>query len=80
MIIIHGDRVEALSCSFSYSLNHILTAHIEGGEISGPSTTQLDTQLQKLSHVHFVGSNKAFKRVYRMGMSKKIYSNRLSRS
>ena len=28
MIIIHGDRVEALSCALVGSLNHILTAHI----------------------------------------------------
>ena len=32
LIVIHGDRVEALSCALTGSLNHILTAHIEGGE------------------------------------------------
>ena len=35
LIVIHGDRVEALSCALVGSLNHILTAHIEGGEVSG---------------------------------------------
>ena len=71
MIIIHGDRVEALSCALVGSLNHILTAHIEGGEISGTIDDSIRHSITKLSHVHFVGSNKAFKRVYRMGESKK---------
>ena len=31
LIIIHGDRVEALAGSIVGSLNNILTAHIEGG-------------------------------------------------
>ena len=31
LIVIHGDRVEALSAALVGSLNHILTAHIEGG-------------------------------------------------
>ena len=35
LIVIHGDRVEALACALVGSLNHILTAHIEGGEVSG---------------------------------------------
>ena len=35
LIVIHGDRVEALACAVVGSLNHILTAHIEGGEVSG---------------------------------------------
>ena len=34
LIIIHGDRVEALAGSIVGSLNNILTAHIEGGEVS----------------------------------------------
>ena len=71
MIVIHGDRVEALSCALVGSLNHILTAHIEGGEISGTIDDSIRHSITKLSHVHFVGSNKAFKRVYRMGEPKK---------
>ena len=35
LIVLHGDRVEALSAALVGSLNHILTAHIEGGEVSG---------------------------------------------
>ena len=35
LIVIHGDRVEALSLALVGSLNHIHTAHVEGGEVSG---------------------------------------------
>ena len=35
MIIVHGDRVETLAGAIVGSLNNILVAHIEGGELSG---------------------------------------------
>ena len=35
MIVVHGDRVETLAGAIVGSLNNILVAHIEGGEISG---------------------------------------------
>ena len=35
LIVIHGDRIEALSLALVGSLNHIHTAHVEGGEVSG---------------------------------------------
>jgi len=35
LIVVHGDRVEALAGAIVGSLNNILVAHIEGGELSG---------------------------------------------
>ena len=67
LIIIHGDRVEALSAALVGSLNHILTAHIEGGEVSGTIDDTIRHAVTKLSHVHFVGSSVAKKRVSKMG-------------
>tara|TARA_B100001964_G_C14200702_1_gene585635 strand:+ start:364 stop:1494 length:1131 start_codon:yes stop_codon:yes gene_type:complete len=75
LIIIHGDRVEALSAALVGSLNHILTAHIEGGEVSGTIDDTIRHAVTKLSHVHFVGSVIAKKRVNRMGeISKNIFN------
>ena len=71
LIVIHGDRVEALSCAITGSLNHILTSHIEGGEVSGTIDDTIRHAITKLSHTHFVGSNKAKKRVLKMGRVKK---------
>ena len=73
LIIIHGDRVEALSAALVGSLNHILTAHIEGGELSGTIDDTIRHAVSKLSHVHFVGSENAKRRVTKMGEIKKIF-------
>jgi len=75
LIIIHGDRVEALAAAIVGSLNHILTAHIEGGEVSGTIDDTIRHAITKLSHAHFVGSLVAKKRVNRMGeISKNIFN------
>jgi len=75
LIVIHGDRVEALSAALVGSLNHILTAHIEGGEVSGTIDDTIRHAVTKLSHVHFVGSTVAKKRVSKMGeISKNIFN------
>jgi len=70
LIIIHGDRVEPLACALVGSLNHILTAHIEGGEVSGTIDDTIRHAISKLSHMHFVGNNLAKKRLINMGEKK----------
>ncbi len=75
LIIIHGDRVEALAAASVGSLNHIHTAHVEGGEISGTIDDTIRHAITKLCHSHFVGSLIAKKRVTKMGEIKKnIYT------
>ena len=73
MIIIHGDRVETLAGAISGSLNHILTAHIEGGEVSGTIDDSIRHAVSKLSHIHFVGNKKAKKKINQYGRRKKKY-------
>tara|TARA_Y100001958_G_C21231335_1_gene557096 strand:+ start:1482 stop:1988 length:507 start_codon:yes stop_codon:yes gene_type:complete len=72
LIIIHGDRVEPLACALVGSLNHILTAHIEGGEVSGNIDDTIRHAISKLSHIHFVGNDLAKKRLINMGEKKKF--------
>lgn len=67
MIVIHGDRVEALAGAIVGSLNNILVAHIEGGEISGTIDELIRHSTSKMSHVHFVSNNQAKKRLIQMG-------------
>lgn len=67
LIVIHGDRIESLACSLVGSLKHILTAHVEGGEVSGTIDDTIRHAVTKLSHIHFVGNNKAKTRVINMG-------------
>ena len=67
MIVIHGDRVEALAGAIVGSLNNILVAHIEGGEISGTIDELIRHATSKMSHVHFVANKEAKKRLLQMG-------------
>jgi UDP-N-acetylglucosamine 2-epimerase (hydrolysing) len=67
LIIIHGDRVEALAGAIVGSLNNFLTAHIEGGEVSGTIDGLLRHSISKLSHIHFASNSEAKKRLLQMG-------------
>ena len=69
MIVIHGDRVEALAGALVGSLNNILVSHIEGGEISGTIDEHIRHSISKLAHVHFVANEKAKQRLVQMGES-----------
>lgn len=67
MILVHGDRVETLAGAIVGSLNNILVAHIEGGELSGTVDELIRHSVSKLSHVHFVSNAEAAKRLVQMG-------------
>lgn len=67
LIIIHGDRVEALAGAIVGALNNILVAHIEGGEVSGTIDELVRHAVSKMSHVHFVAHDTARTRLIQMG-------------
>lgn len=67
MIVVHGDRVETLAGGIVGSLNNILVAHIEGGEVSGTVDELIRHSVSKLSHIHFVSNKHAAKRLIQMG-------------
>jgi UDP-N-acetylglucosamine 2-epimerase (hydrolysing) len=67
LIVVHGDRVEALAGAIVGSLNTILVAHIEGGEISGTIDELIRHSVSKLSHLHLVSHEEAKKRLIQMG-------------
>ncbi|SFD72509.1 UDP-N-acetylglucosamine 2-epimerase [Flavobacterium phragmitis] len=67
LIVVHGDRVETLAGAIVGSLNNILVAHIEGGEISGTVDELIRHSVSKLSHIHFVSNKEAAKRLLQMG-------------
>lgn len=67
MIVIHGDRVETLAGAIVGSLNNILVAHIEGGEVSGTIDELIRHSTSKMSHIHFVSNEQAKKRLIQMG-------------
>lgn len=67
MIIVHGDRVEALAGAIVGALNNILVGHIEGGEVSGTVDEIIRHSVSKMSHIHFVANELAKKRLIQMG-------------
>jgi UDP-N-acetylglucosamine 2-epimerase (hydrolysing) len=67
IIIVHGDRVEALAGAIVGALNNILVAHIEGGEVSGTIDELIRHSVSKMSHTHFVSNKLAKTRLIQMG-------------
>jgi UDP-N-acetylglucosamine 2-epimerase (hydrolysing) len=67
LIIVHGDRVEAMAGAITGSLNNILVAHVEGGEVSGTIDELIRHSVSKMSHIHLVANDKAKKRLVQLG-------------
>lgn len=67
LVVMHGDRVEALAASLVAATNYIRSAHIEGGEVSGTIDEVFRHCNTKLATHHFVSSEAAKARVMAMG-------------
>ncbi len=67
LIVVHGDRAEALAGAITGAMNNVLVAHIEGGEVSGTIDESIRHAISKLAHVHFVANELAKKRLIQMG-------------
>jgi UDP-N-acetylglucosamine 2-epimerase (hydrolysing) len=67
LIVVHGDRVEAMAGAITGSLNNILVAHIEGGEVSGTIDELIRHAVSKMSHIHLVANEKAKIRLIQLG-------------
>lgn len=67
LIVVHGDRIDALSGATVGALNNIIVAHIEGGEISGTIDESIRHAISKFAHVHFVSNNEAKQRLIQLG-------------
>ena len=70
LLVIHGDRVEALAGAVVGALNNILVGHVEGGEVSGTVDELIRHAVSKLSHVHFVANIAASQRLAQLGERK----------
>lgn len=67
LIVLHGDRVEALAGALVAATNYIRSAHIEGGEVSGTIDEVFRHCNTKLCTHHFVSSDAAARRVMALG-------------
>jgi UDP-N-acetylglucosamine 2-epimerase (hydrolysing) len=67
LIVVHGDRIEALAGAIVGSFRNIRTAHIEGGEVSGTIDGSIRHAITKLAHVHFAANDAARDRLRQLG-------------
>ncbi|MFE3837482.1 UDP-N-acetylglucosamine 2-epimerase [Pseudogemmobacter sonorensis] len=67
LIVIHGDRIEAMAGALVSATNYIRSAHIEGGEVSGTIDEVFRHCNTKLCTHHFVSSEAAKRRVMALG-------------
>ena len=67
LLVVHGDRVEALAGASAGALRNVAVAHVEGGELSGTIDGILRHAVSKLSHLHLVANDDAARRVIQLG-------------
>ena len=67
LLIVHGDRPEALAGAISGALSNTRVIHIEGGELSGTIDGVIRHAVSKLSHIHLVANEEARKRLIQLG-------------
>lgn len=67
LIVVHGDRMDALAGGVVGALHNIMVAHIEGGELSGTIDESIRHAISKFAHVHFVCTEEARKRLIQLG-------------
>lgn len=75
LLVVHGDRVEALAGAIVGSIRNIPTAHIEGGELSGTIDGAIRHAVSKMSHIHFVANSEAYDRLLQLGESPETVFN-----
>ncbi len=67
LILVHGDRVEALAGAIVGALRNIRIGHVEGGEVSGTVDEGIRHAISKLAHVHFVANEVSKRRLVQLG-------------
>ena len=67
LVVVHGDRIEALAGSISGMLNNILVAHIEGGEVTGTVDESIRHSISKMAQYHFVANIESKIRLLQLG-------------
>lgn len=67
VVLVHGDRFDALGAAITASSMGIHVVHIEGGEVSGTIDEAIRHSISKFAHIHFVANEKSKERVCQLG-------------
>ena len=75
VILIIGDRYEALSAAIAAAYINIPLAHIQGGEVSGSIDESARHAITKFAHLHFPNTQRAADYLVRMGENPQYVHN-----
>lgn len=67
LIVVHGDRIDAMAGAIVAMLNGIRLGHVEGGEVTGTVDEAIRHAISKMANVHFVANSESFLRLRQMG-------------
>jgi len=69
VVLLIGDRYEALAAAISAAYMNIPLAHIQGGEVSGSIDESARHAITKFAHLHFPSTERAANYILRLGES-----------
>lgn len=70
IVFIFGDRIELIGIAIACTYNNFPVAHVQAGDRSGHIDDVTRMTLAKLCHIHFPATEKAKKRLYKLGEDK----------
>ena len=75
IVLMIGDRYEALAAAISAAYMNLPIAHIQGGEVSGSIDESCRHAITKFSHLHFPSTQRSAEYIVRMGEEKDFVHN-----
>ena len=67
LVLLIGDRYEALSAAIAAAYMNLCVAHVQGGEISGSIDESARHAITKFAHYHFPSTERSAEYIVRMG-------------
>src|SRR5215510_9959011 len=67
LVLVIGDRYEALAAAIAAAYMNICIAHIQGGEVSGSIDESARHAITKFAHFHFPSTKRSAEYIIRMG-------------
>jgi UDP-hydrolysing UDP-N-acetyl-D-glucosamine 2-epimerase len=71
ILLLEGDRYEALAGAIAGAFLNIVVAHVSGGDVSGSIDDSIRHSITKFAHIHFPGTPKSAERIIKMGENSK---------
>jgi UDP-hydrolysing UDP-N-acetyl-D-glucosamine 2-epimerase len=75
VLLLIGDRYEALAAAIASAYMNIPIAHVQGGEISGSIDESARHAISKFSHIHFPATQRSADYLVKMGEDPKYVHN-----